>query len=202
MKKLEAALLMGLVASIFCSALSKTANSKNQLEDHVLRMHILANSDSIDDQALKLKVRDRILEYAGEILTNPNNTLEETETIVTEHLEDLEDVACELIQEEGYDYTVDAQLVEMEFEDRTYGDLVMPAGEYDALRITIGEAKGQNWWCVMYPALCVANACEVTEDEETKETAFSVQEQDLLEHHERYAVKLKCVEWLEKLFSF
>lgn len=201
MKKLEAALLLGLAGSICCSALAKTADSHTKLEDNVLRLHILANSDSIDDQALKLKVRDRVLEYTHTILAHPGETLEQAESVVTEHLEELEEIARNLIQEEGYSYDVDAQLVEMEFDDRTYGKLTMPAGEYDALRITIGEAKGQNWWCVMYPSLCVPNACEVTEDTETEGAYFTGAEQDLLEHHDRYTVKLKCVEWLETLFS-
>lgn len=199
MKKLELALLLGLAGSICCSALAKTADSHTKLEDNVLRLHILANSDSIDDQALKLKVRDQILDYADQILGNPGDTLEAVETAVTEHLEELEDVARDIIQQEGYDYDVSAQLVEMEFDDRTYGNLTMPAGEYDALRITIGEAAGQNWWCVMYPSLCVPNACEVTDNAQTEQDYFGAAEQDLLEHPERYTVKLKCVSWLEEI---
>lgn len=200
MKKLELALLLGLAGSICFSSLTKTAESRANLEDNVLRLHILANSDSIDDQALKLKVRDRVLEYTSSILENPGDTLEEVEEIVTDHLEELEEIARKLIRGEGYSYDVTAQLVEMEFDDRIYGTLTMPAGEYDALRITIGEAQGQNWWCVMYPSLCVPNACEVTENSKTKETCFDKDEQELLEHHDRYTVKLKCVEWFEKTF--
>lgn len=198
MKKLELALLLGLAGSVFCSSMTETSDSYHKLEDNVLRLHILANSDSIDDQALKLKVRDRVLEYAGNILTNTGDTLEQVEETVTEHLEELEEKAREIIQQEGYAYDVSAQLVEMDFDDRTYGDLTMPAGEYEALRITIGEAAGQNWWCVMYPALCVPNACEVTDDAEAEEENFDTSQQDLLEHPERYQVKLKCVEWVEK----
>lgn len=104
------------------------------------------------------------------------------------------------VWDEGYSYAVKAQLVEMPFDDRTYGEWTMPAGDYEALRITIGEAAGQNWWCVMYPSLCVPNACEVTADEETAQEAFGKSEQDMLQHHERYAVKLKCVEWLKQWF--
>ena len=200
MKKLELALLLGLAGSICCSALNETAANQAALEQNVLRLHILANSDSIDDQALKLKVRDRILEYTDTLLSASGETLEETEKTVAVHLDDMKAIAQKVVQQEGCSYTVDAQLVKMEFDDRTYGTLTMPAGEYDALRITLGEAKGQNWWCVMYPSLCVPNACEVTENTETKEAFFCEEEQDLLEHHDRYVVKLKCVEWLEKLF--
>ena len=163
-------------------------------------MNILANSDSIDDQALKLKVRDKVLEQADTLFAGDAESVEDAETIAAENLETLEQTAQQLVWDEGYSYPVKAQLVEMPFDDRTYGDWVMPAGEYTALRITIGAAQGQNWWCVMYPSLCVPNACDVTADEETAEDAFGKPEQDLLRHHERYAIKLKCVEWLEKWF--
>ncbi|MEE0022472.1 stage II sporulation protein R [Ruminococcus sp.] len=200
MKKLELALLLGLAASICCSSLAKAADSRAKLEDNVLRLHILANSDSIDDQVLKLKVRNRVLEYTGKLLKNPGDTLEQAEQIITEHLEELEDLAEAVVTEEGYAYPVSARLTEMPFEDRVYGNLTMPAGTYDALRITIGAAEGQNWWCVMYPALCVPSATEVKADGETAEQSFDDGEQELLEHPERYTVKLKCVEWLEKWF--
>ena len=118
---------------------------------------------------------------------------------VTEHLEELEKVAADSVREEGYDYPVQAKLVNMSFDDRTYGNLTMPAGEYDALRITIGKAEGQNWWCVMYPALCVPNAWSADGDRQTEQTSFDEAQQDLLEHPEQYRVKLKCVEWLEHM---
>ena len=104
MKKLELALLLGLAASICCSSLAKTADSRSKLEENVLRLHVLANSDSIDDQALKLKVRDKVLAYAGELLTRPGESLEAVEEIITEHLEELEKVAADSVREEGYDY--------------------------------------------------------------------------------------------------
>lgn len=200
MKKLEWALLLGMIGAVCCSALSGTAQSYRSLEQNVLRLHILANSDSIDDQALKLKVRDKVLEQANTLFNGKAESVEDAEHIAAENLEVLEQTAQQLVWDAGYSYPVKAQLVEMPFDDRTYGDWVMPAGEYTALRITIGAAQGQNWWCVMYPSLCVPNACEVTADEETAEDAFGKSEQDLLRHHERYAVKLKCVEWLEKWF--
>lgn len=200
MKKLEFALLLGMAAAVCFSSLQKTADARQGLEDNVLRLHILANSDSIDDQALKLKVRDRLLEYAEKLFGNPGDTLEQIEQAVTEHLKEIEDVAEEVVEEEGYDYDVTAELTEMPFDARTYGELTMPAGEYEALRITIGEAKGQNWWCVMYPALCIPNAMEVDDNAEAAEESFDTAQQDLLEHPERYCVKLKCVEWFEKTF--
>ena len=126
----------------------------------MLRLHILANSDSIDDQALKLKVRDKVLEQADTLFVDDAESVEDAETIAAENLETLEQTAQQLVWDEGYSYPVKAQLVEMPFDDRTYGDWVMPAGEYTALRITIGAAQGQNWWCVMYPAMCIPLASQ------------------------------------------
>ncbi len=201
MKKLEIAMILGLAGAICCAALNQTAESRNHLETEVLRLHILANSDSIDDQALKLKVRDQILSYTAELLDDPKATFAEVENTVAIHLDEMEEVANSVITEAGYDYIVTAELTEMEFADRTYDTLVMPAGTYETLRISIGEGAGENWWCVMYPALCVPSASEVTTDSDIEETAFSEAEQDLLVHHEQYIIKLKCVTWLEKLFS-
>ena len=198
MKKLELALLLGMAGAICFSSVEKAADARQSLRENVLRLHILANSDSIDDQALKLKVRDRLLDDAEKFFRNPGDTLEKVEQSVTEHLLEIEWIAEQVVKEEGYDYDVTAELTEMPFDDRTYGELTMPAGTYDALRITIGEAKGQNWWCVMYPALCVSNAMEVDSDQETAEESFDAVQQDLLEHPERYCVKLKCAEWFEK----
>ena len=169
MQKWEWALLLGMVGTVCCSALAGTAQSYGSLEQNVLRLHILANSDSIDDQALKLKVRDKVLAQTENLFQSQPENAADAEQLVAEHLETLE-------------------------------QWIMPAGDYEALRITIGEAAGQNWWCVMYPSLCVPNACEVTADEETAQEAFGKSEQDMLQHHERYAVKLKCVEWLKQWF--
>ena len=182
MQKWEWALLLGMVGTVCCSALAGTAQSYGSLEQNVLRLHILANSDSIDDQALKLKVRDKVLAQTENLFQSQPENAADAEQLVAEHLETLEQTAQQLVWDEGYSYAVKAQLVEMPFDDRTYGEWTMPAGDYEALRITIGEAAGQNWWCVMYPFLCVPNACEVTADEETAQEAFGKSEQDMLQH--------------------
>ena len=158
MQKWEWALLLGMVGTVCCSALAGTAQSYGSLEQNVLRLHILANSDSIDDQALKLKVRDKVLTQTETLFRSQPENAADAEQLVAEHLETLEQTAQQLVWDEGYSYAVKAQLVEMPFDDRTYGEWTMPAGDYEALRITIGEAAGQNWWCVMYPSLCVPNA--------------------------------------------
>ena len=197
-------LLLSVLLSASAWADEYTSEEQRLLEAYhsgeLLRLHILANSDSIDDQALKLKVRDKVLAQTENLFQSQPENAADAEQLVAEHLETLEQTAQQLVWDEGYSYAVKAQLVEMPFDDRTYGEWIMPAGDYEALRITIGEAAGQNWWCVMYPSLCVPNACEVTADEETAQEAFGKSEQDMLQHHERYAVKLKCVEWLKQWF--
>ena len=198
MKKLEWALLLGMVGAVCCSALTGTAQSYRSLEQNVLRLHILANSDSIDDQALKLKVRDKVLEQADTLFVDDAESVEDAETIAAENLETLEQTAQQLVWDEGYSYPVKAQLVEMPFDDRTYGDWVMPAGEYTALRITIGAAQGQNWWCVVYPPLCMTAAANVRETG----IACGMEREDLdlmQEEGEEYQVKFRCVELWEQL---
>lgn len=123
------------------------------VENEVIRFHIRANSDSGEDQALKLEVRDAILEELGEELEQAD-TKEEARRIMESHLEDIEQIGARVVEEAGYDYEVDAYLTSEEFPMKSYGDLMFPAGEYEALRVDIGMNEGGNWWCVMYPGLC------------------------------------------------
>lgn len=196
MKGLEMACLLGMAATICCSGFFQTAQSRASLESSVLRLHILANSDSIDDQALKLKVRDAILEEMTPLLETAD-TLEETEVIAATQLEMMEETARSVIAAEGAAYDVQASLVTMPFEARTYDTFTMPAGTYEAVRITIGEAAGENWWCVMYPSLCVPAATDADQTD-VAHTYFSTAQQELLEHPQRYQVRLKCLDWLEQ----
>jgi stage II sporulation protein R len=158
-------------------------------------MHILANSDSTEDQALKLKVRDALLENSSEIFGDCNS-LAEAETNALQQLDRIQEIAQNVVLENGYDYTVKAELTTMQFDDRTYDNLVMPSGYYDAIRITIGEANGHNWWCVMYPAMCVSAVTD--ENQAVAESYFDTATMDMLENHSKYVLKFKCVEWLEK----
>lgn len=125
----------------------------DDITNSVIRFHIRANSDSEEDQALKLKVRDAVLSYLEPELSMAENR-EAAKTIMEEHLEDIENVASSVIHAEGYSYEVQAYLTKEEFPIKSYGDLLFPAGEYEALRVDIGKNEGGNWWCVMYPGLC------------------------------------------------
>lgn len=156
-------------------------------------MHILANSDTEYDQNLKLKVRDKLLENSNEIFGGCEN-LEEMKIRANEKLDEINDIVLDVIHANGYNYTAQTQLVNMEFDAREYGDITMPAGKYDALRVTIGEAEGHNWWCVMYPPLCIPAAEKVESDEQAAEDYFEAEELDIMKNPDKYEVRFKCVE--------
>lgn len=123
------------------------------IAQEVLRFHVLANSDSEEDQQLKLQVKTAVVSYLEGMLPE-DVTLEETRNLVKTHMEEISHRAKEVIQKEGYAYPVTVSLTETYFPEKTYGDCTLPAGEYEALQVKIGEAEGQNWWCVLYPGLC------------------------------------------------
>lgn len=123
----------------------------------VVRFHVLANSDLESDQELKLVVRDRVLQKYGDLLTECESKTETLEALERAKQEICE-TAAEVVAEQGYDYPVRVAIVREEFPFKKYDELIFPAGVYDALRIEIGEAKGQNWWCVLYPQMCFVDA--------------------------------------------
>lgn len=198
MKKLDIVLLIGIIGSIIFSNFISFGKTLENIENEVLRIHILANSDTEYDQNLKLCVRDRLLEKSEELFGGCD-TLEEMKQTANEKMDEINRIALDVIHEKGYDYNVDSQLVNMEFDNREYGDITMPAGRYDAVRITIGEAKGHNWWCVMYPPLCIPAAEEVEGDKKTAGRYFSEDELDVMENPENYKVKFKCVEMFREI---
>ncbi len=138
-------------------------NSCEELSEDVLRVHILANSDSAADQSLKLGVRDRVLNECSDYF-NACGDKDEAIEITKSHLGEIEQIASSEIKRRGFDYPVTAQVGEMYFNTRYYDDFTMPAGRYDALRLTIGDGEGQNWWCVMYPSLCLPAVTERTDE--------------------------------------
>lgn len=123
------------------------------IADEVFRLHVIANSDDAEDQKLKIKVKTAVTDYLEELL-GENATLEETKETVLTHLNEIEEKAEEVAEGNGFDYPIHASVERTYFPDKTYGDCTFPAGEYEALNVRIGSAKGQNWWCVLYPALC------------------------------------------------
>ena len=140
---------------------------KYQLAENVLRFHVLANSDSTVDQNLKLSVRDAVGCFMQEKLKHAEDK-KASEICIISHLPEIEKIAEDMITEEGFTYEVKAEVTKCYFPIKTYGEYTFPAGNYDALKITIGEGKGQNWWCVMYPNMCFANSMYEVIDENSK----------------------------------
>ncbi|WP_407383945.1 stage II sporulation protein R [Ruminococcus sp.] len=165
-------------------------DSCEELTEDVLRVHILANSDSAADQSLKLGVRDRVLEGCSAYY-NGCKGKEEALAITRDHLPEIERLAAAEIRRRGFDYPVRAEVGEMFFNTRYYDDFTLPAGSYDALRLTIGGGEGQNWWCVMYPSLCVGAASE----REMKDSLDTGEYQVVT--GERYDFRFKLVEYWE-----
>ncbi|MEE1060572.1 MAG: stage II sporulation protein R [Ruminococcus sp.] len=196
MKLFSKALCIAFVLTVFYSLIPFEAEC-NEISNEVFRIHILANSDSQADQNLKLKVRDEILAYSEELF-NSANSKEEAEKIVQENLAEIIAVAQKKVYDEGYDYKVDAEITNMYFTTRYYEQFTMPSGMYDALRVTIGEGEGQNWWCVMYPSICLSASIE--SDEKAKES-FTDNQYDIVSSGE-YQYRFKVVEIFEKITSF
>lgn len=143
--------------------------SQEQLADELIRFHVIANSDSKKDQAIKLKVRNAVLEEIVPYLEK-SQSLEETREIIENKTEDLIEVAQEVLRKNGVDYGVKASLGQHEFPTKYYGDFSLPAGKYEAFRIVLGNGSGANWWCVMFPPLCFVHTDE--EDSEPKEDSL------------------------------
>ena len=144
-------------------------HGEEKIYDSVVRLHVLANSDEDYDQALKLKVRDRLLEITSPIVVDCQSRDEAREKLMSSFSE-LEAAAIEVIRAEGYDYGVKVSLEDEYYPTRQYEDLCFPEGTYASLKVEIGEAQGKNWWCVLFPPLCLSAAS--AEKEESAEDAF------------------------------
>lgn len=172
----------------------------DELRGSVLRLHILANSDNEEDQRLKLCVRDALLEQSGELFACADS-LEEAEAAAEAELHEIERIARETLESQGSSQTVTAKLVDMHFDERFYDGLTMPAGDYKALRVELGEAEGHNWWCVMYPPLCLPAACRVTINKTAEEEHFDKKELDIMYRPKKYRIRFAVWDKLKRLFD-
>ncbi len=153
---------------VFISAKSYVSAISNDLSNSVFRLHVIANSDSKEDQNLKLKVRDSLLNYMNSISLDCK-TKEDAISLANLHQEDFKKIAEQTIINNGYNYCVKISINNFYFPTKNYGDISLPAGLYDALRVEIGEAKGKNWWCVMFPSLCFIDVTNGIVDDNSKE---------------------------------
>ena len=195
---------------IFCAAVLLAASlssflpsgSDFGLYDNVIRLHVIANSDSEEDQAMKLRVRDRILDLVGERLADAE-TKADAEVKMNAILPEIEAAAAEVIAEEGCGYTVSAVLSPEMYPRKSYGTVTLPAGEYTSLRVVIGEGEGHNWWCVLFPRMCTRPAVSTEmQEEEFIDAGFTPSQYKIITDSEntRYVVKFRIIELLQGLF--
>lgn len=167
------------------------AKAQEQLAREVLRFHILANSDSDEDQALKMTVKEAVISYMREQMPSGLD-VDDAKSWMRSHTDEITSVGKETIESQGYDYTVSAAVTTCYFPDKTYGDVMFPAGNYEALRVEIGAAKGRNWWCVLYPELCFQDAVNAVVPEEGKkklEEALTEEEYDMVTAGSDFKIK-------------
>lgn len=144
------------------------SNIQEHIADEIIRLHVIANSDTKEDQALKLKVKDEIVTMLRDKVTNAQN-IDEAREIIRNNLSSIEETAARVMVSEGYFYSANASLGPCEFPIKQYGDMTFPAGEYEALRVELGTGLGKNWWCVMFPSLCYVDETYDVITDENKE---------------------------------
>lgn len=194
LKLLEIALMLG--AALFLTSGALALQTGDQLAEKVVRLHVIANSDSDADQALKLQVRDRVLERA-ETLLRQCESRQDAEKLLQSRLFELRRVALEEIRANGFDYDAVVRLTEMDFPTREYESFTLPAGKYLALRVVIGEGAGKNWWCVVFPPLCAAASADVPAS--ALAAGLSEEQVGLITESDGYIIKSKLVEFWEQL---
>ena len=199
LKHWEMALILGVLAAAILG--SWLGWEQQALAERVIRLHVIANSDSQEDQELKLAVLDRVLAQVQELYPEWAG-LEEVKEALEGHLNLLAAAGRQAVEEAGRDQPVTAQLTDCWFPTKEYGGFALPAGNYTALRVTIGEGKGQNWWCVAFPPLCVGAASEPAD--QVMEAGWFTPDQSalILGEDEGYILKFKAMEWLGQIQGF
>lgn len=199
--KLEISILVGFILSLLIfSVFSNFLKNCENIRNNTLRLHIKANSDNKIDQSLKLKVKNEVVEKTSYIFKN-SNSKEDSKGIIKENLNYIENIAQQKVLDEGFNYKVTAEIKPTYFNTRIYENFTMPAGTYDALSIDIGTGNGQNWWCVLYPPLCLPSATKVNNDD-VIEKNYTNGEIDILENKPKYEFKFKFVEIFEGIKNF
>lgn len=165
----------------------------------IIRLHVVANSDSAADQELKGRVKETVVTYLRNEMREAD-TVEQARQTIRNHLRDIEEIANEKMENEGFDYRAEASLGQCYFPVKEYGDLTFPAGEYEALRVNLGESRGQNWWCVMYPTLCfVDSTYQIVPEssrEKLKESLTEEEYNSLLDGGDGVDYSFRILDWL------
>ena len=202
--KLKTTLLLMFLLFVYVliAASSYTKAVCTDIANNVFRLHVIANSDSEEDQKLKYIVRDSILSYVNGILENINNK-EDVVLTINNHIDEIKNIAQQAVYNEGFTYDVEIEVGNFKFPTKTYGNISFPPGLYDALRVKIGNASGKNWWCVMFPPLCFVDVSSgiVPEDsKELMESNLSSEDYALVSSSKNTTkIKFKVVEVLQNL---
>ena len=202
-KRIVFVLILLLFYSAFC-AFSYIHSVSNDISNSVFRLHVIANSNSVEDQSLKFKVRDNILNYMNSLCSNTSSK-DDAIKIAKENSDMFYKIAKKTIEDNGYSYDVKINLGNYEFPTKTYGDICLPCGNYDAMRIEIGDAKGKNWWCVMFPPLCFVDVTSGVVPDDSKKIlkdSFSNDEEFILVNEEKRSdikFKFKLIEMFQNM---
>ena len=191
MKQLSKVILAGFVLTLLFSFTGFAANC-NDVENKVVRLHVLANSNSEIDQNIKLKVKDDVFKLASKLTANASST-EEAEKVLQANIKEIENTANKKLAELNSGYTAVAEVTNSFFNTRDYDTFSLPAGNYKSLRVTIGEGKGRNWWCAVYPGLCLSSSSDFGE--------LTNEEKDILTNKEQYKVSFKVYEIYQELMD-
>ncbi len=190
---IEISVAIGLVFSIVFSVVGFGVDCR-EIRNNVIRLHILANSDSEEDQKVKLLVRDALLSCGSEIFDGTVNVKNAKECLNKEK-EDLLKTANKVLLDNGYNYKAEIILTEEYFQTREYENFTLPAGEYLALKVILGKGNGHNWWCVMFPPLCLPAAAQRT----NTEIILGKDGAEIISSPARYEMKFKIIEIIEKI---
>ena len=190
-KNIERGVLIGLICAVILS-FSGFDSACDNLRQNVLRLHILANSDTVEDQNIKLKIRDEILKTTDifEECADLNSAI----LVAEENKELIEKTARRVLEKNGFDYSVSVEIGDSYFGTREYDDFTLPAGNYKSLIVKLGKAEGKNWWCVLFPAVCVPTATEHRLSE-----SVSKEGTEIAENPEGYVMRFKAIEWYEQI---
>jgi len=193
-KLAETAIFLGLISTIFISTCVGFQKDCDNIRDNVLRLHIIANSDTTFDQDLKIKIRDALLNERNALFEGSVDVNDAQKT-AEEEKDKLISVARKTLSENNADYSVKIEVNKSYFPTRTYENITLPAGEYMAVKVILGEGKGHNWWCVMFPPLCL-NAAE---NKSKLDDVLNKKSIAIVEKNPKYEIRFKIVEWYENI---
>lgn len=195
-------LLLLILAAVPMRVHYENRKMQEEIAEKILRFHVIANSDSKEDQELKLKVRDAVGLYMKDEMKNVNSR-KEAEQVANANLENIEKIAEEVIEKEGKSYTVNALVGQVDFPVKIYGNYSFPSGTYEALEVVIGEGSGRNWWCVMYPNMCFQGSMYEVIDRDAKTSLQEVlteEEYDSIIEDGDYRIQFKYLSFFNRFF--